>query len=54
MRLAFATFVLPRATTLPTDRPRWTQDTVLTCCSLTAVVAFVAGMALLDGIEIEL
>ena len=48
IRLAFAIFVLPRATTLPTDRPRWTQDTVLACCSLTAVVAFlVIGYAFL-------
>jgi hypothetical protein len=48
MRLAFATFVLPRATTLPTDRPRWMQDTVLACCSLTAAVAFlVIGYAFL-------
>jgi hypothetical protein len=34
--------------TLPTDRPRWTQDTVLACCSLTAAVAFlVIGYAFL-------
>ena len=48
MRLAFATFALPRATTLPADRPRWAQDTVLACCSLTAVVAvLVIGYAFL-------
>ena len=48
MRLAFTTFALPRATTLPADRPRWAQDTVLACCSLTAVVAvLVIGYAFL-------
>ncbi len=48
MRLAFTTFVLPRATTLPAGRPRWAQDTVLACCALTAVLAFlVIGYAFL-------
>ena len=48
MRLAFTTYVLPRATTLPADRPRWARDTALACCSLTAVVAFlVIGYAFL-------
>src|ERR1700745_2404975 len=40
MRLTFTAYVLPRATTLPAERPRWAQDTVLACCSLNAVVAF--------------
>ncbi len=39
-RLTFTSYVLPRATTLPADRPRWARDTVLACCSLIAVVAF--------------
>ena len=39
-RLTFTSYALPRATTLPTDRPRWAKDTVLACCSLIAVVAF--------------
>src|SRR4029077_4847090 len=48
MRLTFTAYVLPRATTLPAERPRWAQDTVLACCSLTAVVAFlVIGYAFL-------
>jgi cellulose synthase/poly-beta-1,6-N-acetylglucosamine synthase-like glycosyltransferase len=48
LRLAFTTYALPRATTVPADRPRWTQDTVLACCSLTAVVAvLVIGYAFL-------
>ena len=47
-RLTFTSYVLPRATTLPTDRPRWTKDTVLACCSLIAAVAFlVIGYAFL-------
>ena len=47
-RLTFASYVLPRATTVPTDRPRWTLDTLLACCSLTAVVAFlIIGYAFL-------
>jgi len=40
MRLTFTTFVLPRATTVPGDRPRWVWDNVLAGCSLIAVVAF--------------
>ena len=40
MRLAFTTYVLPRATTVPDDRPRWVWDNVLAGCSLIAVVAF--------------
>jgi cellulose synthase/poly-beta-1,6-N-acetylglucosamine synthase-like glycosyltransferase len=48
MRLTFTAYVLPRATTLPANRPRWAQDTVLACCSLTAVVAIlVIGYAFL-------
>jgi cellulose synthase/poly-beta-1,6-N-acetylglucosamine synthase-like glycosyltransferase len=39
MRLTFTTYILPRATTVPTDRPRWAWDSVLGCCSLVAVVA---------------
>jgi cellulose synthase/poly-beta-1,6-N-acetylglucosamine synthase-like glycosyltransferase len=39
MRLTFTTYVLPRATTVPADRPRWVWDSVLACCSLIAVVA---------------
>jgi cellulose synthase/poly-beta-1,6-N-acetylglucosamine synthase-like glycosyltransferase len=47
-RLTFTTYALPRATTLPADRPRWTQDTLLACCSLIAVAAFlVIGYAFL-------
>ncbi len=47
-RLTFTSYVLPRATTLPADRPRWARDTVLACCSLIAVVAFlVIGYAFL-------
>ena len=40
MRLTFTAFVLPRATTVPRDRPRWVWDSVLACCSLIAVVGF--------------
>ncbi|HYB46720.1 MAG TPA: glycosyltransferase [Streptosporangiaceae bacterium] len=40
VRLTFTTFVLPRATTVPGDRPRWVWDNVLAGCSLIAVVAF--------------
>jgi cellulose synthase/poly-beta-1,6-N-acetylglucosamine synthase-like glycosyltransferase len=48
MRLAFTSYVLPCATTLPTSRPRWARDTVLACCSLTAVIAFlIIGYAFL-------
>ena len=39
-RLTFTTYVLPRATTVPADRPRWVWDNVLAGCSLIAVVAF--------------
>ena len=47
-RLTFTTYALPRATTLPADRPRWAQDTLLACCSLIAVAAFlVIGYAFL-------
>jgi cellulose synthase/poly-beta-1,6-N-acetylglucosamine synthase-like glycosyltransferase len=41
MRLTFTTYVLPRGTTVPANRPRWAWDSVLTCCSLIAVVAVV-------------
>jgi cellulose synthase/poly-beta-1,6-N-acetylglucosamine synthase-like glycosyltransferase len=40
LRLTFTTYVLPRATTVPANRPRWAWDSVLACCSLIAVVAF--------------
>ena len=40
VRLTFTTFVLPRATTVPADRPRWAWDNVLAGCSVIAVVAF--------------
>src|SRR5580704_551775 len=47
-RLTFTTYALPRATTVPADRPRWAQDTLLACCSLVAVAAFlVIGYAFL-------
>jgi cellulose synthase/poly-beta-1,6-N-acetylglucosamine synthase-like glycosyltransferase len=39
-RLTFTSYVLPRATTLPIDRPRWAWDSVLAGCSVIAVVAF--------------
>jgi cellulose synthase/poly-beta-1,6-N-acetylglucosamine synthase-like glycosyltransferase len=48
IRLSFTTYVLPRATTLAAERPRWTQDTLLTGCALAAVVAvLVVGYAFL-------
>jgi cellulose synthase/poly-beta-1,6-N-acetylglucosamine synthase-like glycosyltransferase len=48
IRLTFTTYVLPRATTLAAERPRWTQDTLLTGCALVAVVAvLVIGYAFL-------
>jgi len=40
VRLTFTTFVLPRATTVAADRPRWVWDNVLAGCSVIAVVAF--------------
>ena len=40
MRLTFTSYVLPRGTTVPADRPRWSWDSVLACCALIAVVAF--------------
>ena len=40
VRLTFTTFVLPRATTVPADRPRWAWDNVLAGCSVISVVAF--------------
>ena len=40
LRLTFTTYVLPRGTTVPASRPRWAWDSLLTCCSLLAVVAF--------------
>jgi cellulose synthase/poly-beta-1,6-N-acetylglucosamine synthase-like glycosyltransferase len=40
LRLTFTTYVLPRATTVPANRPRWAWDSVLAWCSLIAVVAF--------------
>ena len=39
MRLNFSTYVLPRATTVPSARPRWVWDNVLACCSVIAVIA---------------
>jgi cellulose synthase/poly-beta-1,6-N-acetylglucosamine synthase-like glycosyltransferase len=39
-RLSFTTFVLPRGTTVPRNRPRWAWDSVLACCSLITVVVF--------------
>jgi cellulose synthase/poly-beta-1,6-N-acetylglucosamine synthase-like glycosyltransferase len=48
IRLTFTTYVLPRATTLAAERPRWPQDTLLACCSLIAVMAFlIIGYAFL-------
>ena len=48
MRLTFTTYVLPRATTLAAERPRWTQDTLLACCALVAVIAvLIVGYAFL-------
>ena len=48
MRLTFTTYVLPRATTVPADRPRWVWDNVLACCSLIAVIALlIIGYAFL-------
>ncbi len=41
MRLTFTTFVLPRATTVRKNRPRWILDNVLAWCALIAVVALV-------------
>ncbi|MGH3232711.1 MAG: glycosyltransferase [Streptosporangiaceae bacterium] len=38
-RLTFTSYVLPRATTVPANRPRWAWDSVLAGCSLIAVVA---------------
>jgi hypothetical protein len=40
MRVTFTSYVLPRATTVPTRRPRWEWDNILACCSLIAVIAF--------------
>jgi cellulose synthase/poly-beta-1,6-N-acetylglucosamine synthase-like glycosyltransferase len=49
MRLTFTTFILPRATTVPADRPRWVWDNILACCSLVAVIALlVVGYAYLS------
>jgi cellulose synthase/poly-beta-1,6-N-acetylglucosamine synthase-like glycosyltransferase len=46
MRLAFTTFVLPRATTVPLVRRPRLWDTVLTCCALvTVVTVLIAGYA---------
>ncbi|MDQ2811062.1 MAG: glycosyltransferase [Actinomycetota bacterium] len=38
-RLTFTTYVLPRGTTVPRNRPRWAWDSVLACCSLITIVA---------------
>ena len=38
-RLTFASFILPRATTVPRDRPRWVWDSVLALCAVVAVTA---------------
>jgi cellulose synthase/poly-beta-1,6-N-acetylglucosamine synthase-like glycosyltransferase len=47
-RLTFASYVLPRATTVSVHRPRWMWDSVLAGCSLIAVVAIlVIGYAFL-------
>jgi cellulose synthase/poly-beta-1,6-N-acetylglucosamine synthase-like glycosyltransferase len=40
MRLTFTSYVLPRGTTVRAHRPRWSWDSVLACCALIAVVAF--------------
>jgi cellulose synthase/poly-beta-1,6-N-acetylglucosamine synthase-like glycosyltransferase len=49
MRLTFTTYVLPRATTVQTRRPRWPWDSVLASCSLIAGVAFlIIGYAFLS------
>ena len=42
-RLMFASYVLPRATTVKINRPRWIWDTVLAVASLVAVVAVLIG-----------
>jgi cellulose synthase/poly-beta-1,6-N-acetylglucosamine synthase-like glycosyltransferase len=41
MRMTFTTFVLPKATTVRKNRPRWILDNVLACCALITVVALV-------------
>src|SRR5580693_4470266 len=47
-RLSFTTFVLPRGTTVPRNRPRWAWDSVLAGCSLITVVVFlIIGYAFL-------
>ena len=38
-RMTFTCYTLPRATTVPVERPRWMWDSVLAGCSLVAVVA---------------
>ena len=43
MRLTFTTYLLPRATTVPRDRPRWAWDNILACCSLVTGVALLIG-----------
>jgi cellulose synthase/poly-beta-1,6-N-acetylglucosamine synthase-like glycosyltransferase len=40
LRLTFTTYALPRATTVPASRPRWTWDSVLAGCSLVGAVSF--------------
>ena len=40
MRLTFTSYVLPRGTTVRARRPRWSWDSVLACCALIAVMAF--------------
>jgi cellulose synthase/poly-beta-1,6-N-acetylglucosamine synthase-like glycosyltransferase len=47
-RLTFTTYVLPRGTTVPRNRPRWAWDSVLACCSLiTIVVVLIMSYAFL-------
>jgi cellulose synthase/poly-beta-1,6-N-acetylglucosamine synthase-like glycosyltransferase len=47
-RMTFTCYMLPRATTVPAERPRWMWDSVLAGCSLVAVVALlVIGYAFL-------
>jgi cellulose synthase/poly-beta-1,6-N-acetylglucosamine synthase-like glycosyltransferase len=38
-RMTFTCYMLPRATTVPAERPRWMWDSVLAGCSLVAVIA---------------
>ena len=49
MRLTFTSFVLPRATTVPVQRPEWKWDTILTWSALISVIAvLVVGFAVLS------